>query len=122
MNECFGTDKRLKRRKDFKKVFDEGKTVKNGWLVAKYVKNDLGTPRIGITVSKKFGKAHVRNRFKRYVRETFRKMKSKEAVDVIVIPKKELKDEFEHMNYKTFSAIFLSLMESVKAEDGNAQT
>lgn len=31
-----------------------------------------GIPRLGVTVTKKYGKAHVRNRFKRIVREGFR--------------------------------------------------
>jgi ribonuclease P protein component len=35
-------------------------------------KNRTGTNRVGITVSKKLGKAHVRNRVRRRLREVYR--------------------------------------------------
>lgn len=35
-------------------------------------KNTTGLTRLGITVTRRFGKAHERNRFKRLVRESFR--------------------------------------------------
>ena len=44
----------------------------NGLLVLYARKNRLGINRVGITVSKKLGKAHVRNRIRRRVREVYR--------------------------------------------------
>ena len=44
----------------------------NGLLVLYARKNRLGTNRVGITVSKKLGKAHIRNRIRRRVREVYR--------------------------------------------------
>ena len=37
-----------------------------------YSREDASNAKMGITVTKKFGKAHERNRFKRIVREAFR--------------------------------------------------
>ncbi|WP_456398497.1 ribonuclease P protein component [Mesoaciditoga sp.] len=103
MNEGLGPERRLKKKKDFEKVFQEGNVVKGEWFIAKYVENDENFARIGIVVSRKFGKAHVRNKFKRYVRETFRKMKNAESVDVVIFPRRELKKEFERITFEEFS-------------------
>lgn len=41
-------------------------------MIVKVRPNQNKTPKLGITVTKRFGKAHQRNRFKRVVREAFR--------------------------------------------------
>lgn len=44
----------------------------DGFLVLYARKNRTGTSRIGFTVSKKLGKAHIRNRVRRRLREVYR--------------------------------------------------
>ena len=44
----------------------------NGYLVLYARKNRTATNRVGITVSKKLGKANVRNRVRRRLREVYR--------------------------------------------------
>ena len=44
----------------------------NGYLVLYARKNRLDHNRVGITVSKKLGKAHIRNRVRRRFREVYR--------------------------------------------------
>ena len=48
------------------------KGVADGYLVLYARKNRTDNNRVGITVSKKLGKAHIRNRTRRRIREVYR--------------------------------------------------
>ena len=54
--------------------------------------NEAGAPRLGIAASQKIGNAVTRNRAKRLVRELFRSHKPLRAIDIVVIPRREMLD------------------------------
>jgi len=57
------------------------------WIIVDF--SESSKTRLGITVSKKYGKAHDRNRFKRVVREGFRLSRSQlvEGKDLNIRPR-----------------------------------
>lgn len=59
------------------------------WIVVKVRPNNNQIPKLGITVTRRYGKAHDRNRFKRLVRESFRLSKNQfyTGLDILVIPR-----------------------------------
>ena len=61
--------------------------VADGYLVLYARKNRTDTNRVGITVSKKLGKAHVRNRTRRRLREVYRlnEAKFRPGWDIVVV-------------------------------------
>ena len=61
----------LKYNHIFQRLYRTGGQA-NGYLVLYARKNRLGQNRVGVTVSKKLGKAHIRNRIRRRVREVYR--------------------------------------------------
>lgn len=81
---------RLNKR-DFELVYRKGKTLYQGNIIVKFLKNDIGEKRLGISVGLKFSsKAVERNRMKRKIRDFWRKNKQKihSGWDVVVIVKK----------------------------------
>ncbi len=63
---------RLKRRQDFRRVYQRGKSTANRAFVLCWRPNRCGVPRVGFSVSKKIGKAVERNRVRRRLREACR--------------------------------------------------
>lgn len=62
----------LKRNNDFRRLYARGRSYASGVIVTYVMKNRTGNIRIGITTSKKIGKAVLRNRSRRIIREAFR--------------------------------------------------
>ena len=61
----------LKYNHIFQRLYRTGGQA-NGLLVLYARRNRLGVNRVGITTGKKLGKAHIRNRIRRRVREVYR--------------------------------------------------
>lgn len=62
----------LKENRDFKRIYQRGKSRVHALLVTYAMKNRKGISRVGIVSSKKIGNAVKRNRARRVVRAAFR--------------------------------------------------
>ena len=68
-----GRTKRLRRRGEFEQLREHGRRVTKGCLIVNWTVLPPGTPsRVGVITSRKLGKAHVRSRARRLLRESFR--------------------------------------------------
>lgn len=79
---------RIKSNDDFQKVFKKGKSFANRQFVVYCLPVEQQTAfRIGLSVSKKLGNAVVRNRIKRYIRQSFLELKNdvKQNMDYVII-------------------------------------
>ena len=60
---------RLRKNYQFNYVYKNGKSVSDKNMVIVYCRNKNGKPKVGFSISKKFGKAVKRNKMRRRLRE-----------------------------------------------------
>lgn len=73
MSECFPKSLRLRKRYQFQRVSHNAKRYVGSWMIIEAKPTQGPNTRLGITVSRRYGKSNERNRFKRLVREAFRR-------------------------------------------------
>lgn len=80
-SEALPREKRLARRREFLRVYERGRRIFARYSVLFFAGNDLPYSRIGITATKKLGKAHLRNKLKRWTREVYRREREPLGLD-----------------------------------------
>lgn len=84
----------IKKNSSYLKVYRQGKSYANKYLVMYVLKNGLDKNRYGITVSKKVGNSVIRHRVTRLIRESIRlnEMKFTKGYDIVIIARNTAKD------------------------------
>jgi len=88
---AFPKSHRLLTQRDFRSFRHHAKKVIGKYLIMRINKSRHSSARLGISASRKYGKAHIRNRFKRLVRESFRLgyIELDLGYDMVIAPRKE---------------------------------
>ena len=99
----------LKKSKDFKNVYQNGKSYANRYLVMYVRKNGTkeGKNRIGISVNKKVGNSVVRHRVTRLIRESYRISEAhfQDGYDIVIVARVNAKGR----NYSDIEGALLHL-------------
>ena len=115
--ESFGRENRLTRRRDFERVYREGLLLKNDeFRVYALFRGEGEPPRLGLSVSKKLGRAVRRNRVKRWIREWFRRHKPElRGYDLIVQPKPSVSELDYHRVCQSLEELLAQLQGEASA-------
>jgi len=88
-SEALPKEKRLAKRREFLRVYETGRKLFSRYCVVFFAANERSFSRVGVTVTKKLGKANVRNRLKRWTREIYRRQRApleldRSALDLVI--------------------------------------
>ena len=100
--------RRIKKREEFSHIYRTRKSKANHYMVIYVKDNSMEHARFGFSLSKKIGKAHVRNLYKRRLSEIVRlHWEGFQPKDVVVIARKPIVE----LDYQGLEREFLKLAE-----------
>ena len=107
----------LKNSPDFSKVYKEGRSKANRYLVVYVLENESSINRLGVSISKKVGNSVYRHYFKRCVKESYRLHEKmfNSGLDIVVLARTGAKG----IKYRDIDSAFMHLMRihKVSSED-----
>lgn len=111
----------LRKKSDFSAIYNKGKSVGERYVVLFYRKNNLPYNRMGFLASKKVGNSVERNRARRLMKESFRRLIKDvlEGRDYIFIARNTIGNaSMEEVKVSMFSAFKRAGLLKEKGSDG----
>lgn len=111
MDERLRPVERIRRKKDFIELYRKGCRLRGRYFHLVFQPNGLEYSRMAVVVSRKIGKATVRNRLKRLFRELFRRNKNllPGPLDLIFIAQKDAGQR----NWEEMTADFKAVLQKL---------
>ncbi|MDR0951412.1 MAG: ribonuclease P protein component [Oscillospiraceae bacterium] len=102
----------IKNNHEFRRLYSKGKSAASSCLVVYFRRTGRDANRIGITVSTKVGKAVVRNKVRRRLREIYRlnEEKLRRGLDIIIVARVKS----AHVSYAQLEREYLKLCATLK--------
>ena len=104
----------IKRKYEFKKLFSKGKFFYGKYINMYLIENHKKNNQLAITVSKKQGKAVVRNRFKRLIKENYKEIEQmiKSGYNILFIISRDKALETKQLSYYDIKRDMLGLFKN----------
>jgi len=104
----FPKSSRIQASADFRANRERGNRLAKGYMLANWKSLTPGTPsRLGVITSRRIGKAHIRNRARRLMRECFRLHQHEllQAVDLVLVARRSIVGRDFHSVERHFLAL-----------------
>ncbi len=101
---------RVRRRPEFLRAYEQGRKHHARFMTMFACESTAPAARLGVSATRKFGPAVVRNKAKRRARELFRHHKPLPGIDLVIIPRRG----FDTVSYTELVTDFLAALRRLK--------